>query len=112
MTTILTLYIIIQATPQQKADLKTKHQGSSSIRIGSAIAEEQSAKTSEENLIVKDADKKHILMYHPWGTKSHKGHQYALLHGLLDTGHTVTGVFPEASNIVHDGYTEIVVETR
>ena len=55
---------------------------------------------------------KHILMFHPWGTKSHRGQLNALLEGLLNNGHKVTGVFPNKSNIIREGYTEIVVEDR
>ena len=57
-------------------------------------------------------EKSHILMYHPWGTKSHRGQQNALIVGLLDKGHTVTGIFSEKSDLNHDNYDEIVVETR
>ena len=52
----------------------------------------------------------HILMFHPWNTKSHRIQQSALLEGLLAKGHRVTGVFPQSSSIRHDRYTEIVVE--
>ena len=47
-------------------------------------------------------------MYHPWNTKSHRIQQNSLLHGLLDTGHHVLGVFGQSSDIQHDNYTEIV----
>merc|ERR1719320_1751698 len=52
----------------------------------------------------------HILMFHPWNTKSHRIQQNALLEGFLARGHRVTGVFPQSSSIKHDRYTEIVVE--
>ena len=51
----------------------------------------------------------HILMFHPWNTKSHRIQQNALLEGLLARGHTLTGVFPQGSNIKNERYTEIVV---
>ena len=54
----------------------------------------------------------HILMYHPWGTKSHRGQQNALINGLLERGHTITGVFSDESDLNHENYTEIIVETR
>ena len=54
----------------------------------------------------------HILMYHPWGTKSHRGQQNALINGLLERGYTITGVFSDESNLNHENYTEIIVETR
>ena len=57
-------------------------------------------------------EKKHVLMYHPWGTKSHRGQQNALIYGLLSKGHSVTGIFPEKSNLIHENYTEIVIDTR
>ena len=56
--------------------------------------------------------KSHILMYHPWGTKSHRGQQNALLIGLLSKGHIVTGVFSDESDVRHENYTEIIVKTR
>ena len=52
----------------------------------------------------------HILMFHPWNTKSHRIQQNALLEGFLARGHRVTGVFPQSSNIKNERYTEIVVE--
>ena len=54
----------------------------------------------------------HILMYHPWGTRSLRGQQNALLFGLLDKGHTITGVFSEKSNLKHENYTEIIINSR
>ena len=79
---------------------------------GPAKCEIAKAEADTENKMLQEVNKKHILMYHPWGTKSHRQQQHALLLGLLNAGHTVTGVFPEKSSIIHDGYTEIVVETR
>ena len=60
----------------------------------------------------KSNEKSHILMYHPWGTKSHRGQQNALINGLLDRGHIITGVFADESNLNHENYTEIIIETR
>lgn len=54
----------------------------------------------------------HVLLYHPWNTKSHRMTQNALLQGLLARGHEVTGVFPQHSDIRNENYTEIVVEDR
>ena len=51
----------------------------------------------------------HILMFHPWNTKSWRIQQNALLEGLLARGHRVTGVFPRESSIKNERYTEIVV---
>lgn len=56
------------------------------------------------------ANKKHILMFHPWGTPSHMSQFKPLLKGLLDDGNIVTGLFMKGSNIIHDDYTEIVVK--
>ena len=54
-------------------------------------------------------DSPHILLHFPWNTKSHRILQNTLLLGLLDSGYTVTGVFPQSSDIKHSKYTEIVV---
>jgi len=54
----------------------------------------------------------HVLLYHPWNTKSHRMTQNAILQGLLARGHQVTGVFPQHSDIRNENYTEIVVEDR
>ena len=101
---------------QQTVDLKAQtSQGSGSIKMVSKTGKEQSTpgqtKTVIEHSRVTHKNRMHILMYHPWGAKSHRVQQNALLLGLLNEGHAVTGVFPEKSNIIHDGYTEIVVET-
>ena len=110
----LCLYNIIQGA-QQKTDLKANNLVPSSTEIISENLEPQftkpEPKTVRKNKGLQDENKKHILMYHPWGTKSHRVQQHALLVGLLNAGHTVTGVFPENSNIIHDGYTEIVVDS-
>ena len=67
-------------------------------------------KINDANIL--SENKKHILMFHPWGTKSHRGQQNILLLGLLKQGHSITGVFTEQSDIVHERYTEIVIQTR
>ena len=68
---------------------------------------------SEKNITEKDVDidtnsvvneneileTKHILMYHPWSTRSNMMQQKALLRGILSKGYHVTGVFPHATNI-------------
>ena len=53
-----------------------------------------------------------ILMYHPWGTKSHRGQQRALILGLLQNGHKILGVFADKSDLKHKNYTEVVIDTR
>ena len=63
---------------------------------------------SPSNQII--SPKKHILMFHPWGTRSHKYQLNALLLGLLKSGNAVTGVFAWKTDIVHQQYTEIVVK--
>lgn len=60
---------------------------------------------------IKD-ERKHIMMFFPWSTKSHRGQQIVLLQGLLDKGHTITAIFSGKSGIVHERYTEIIVNTR
>ena len=54
--------------------------------------------------------KKHVLMFHPWGTQSHMGQFKPLIHGLLNSGNMVTAVFVRETKIIHDDYTEIIVE--
>ena len=54
--------------------------------------------------------KKHILMFHPWGTRSHMNQFKPLIIGLLKAGNSITAVFTRETNIVHDDYTEIIVE--
>ena len=85
--------------------------------------EENNYKETEEIIYTEEEDKEnyvkklmdvnpssHILMFHPWNTKSHRIQQNALLSGFLARGHRVTGVFPQESNIMSERYTEIVVE--
>ena len=54
----------------------------------------------------------HVLMYHPWSTRSHRQQNNALLEGLLARGHRVTGVVPQSTEIKNVNYTEIIVEDR
>ena len=54
--------------------------------------------------------KKHILMFHPWGTRSHMNQFTPLILGLLNAGNSITAVFTRETNILHDDYTEIIVE--
>ena len=56
--------------------------------------------------------KKHIVMFHPWGTRSHMNQFGPLITGLLEDGNSITSVFTISTNIVHDDYTEIIVEDR
>ena len=106
---------VIQGVQQTKDLEAQKHQDSGATKIIRKAGEEQftmgQTKTVSEHSEVKQQSSMLILMFHPWGRKSHRGQQNALLLGLLNEGHAVTGVFPEKSNIIHDGYTEIVVET-
>ena len=53
-----------------------------------------------------------ILMFSPWNTRSLRIQQNAILEGLLDRGHRVTGVFPQEYQSKHENYTEIVVNSR
>ena len=73
-------------------------------------AQNENAKESEAKGIV--YDKKHIVMFHPWGTPSHKNQFKPLIIGLLNAGHSITSVFTRPMDIVHDDYTEIIVEDR
>ena len=52
---------------------------------------------------------RHILMFHPWGTRSHMHQLTALLQGLLSSGHQVTAVFARKTEIMHQNYEEIIV---
>ena len=56
--------------------------------------------------------KKHIVMFHPWGTPSHMNQFGPLITGLLEDGNSITSVFTRSANILHDDYTEIIVEDR
>ena len=60
--------------------------------------------------VILSARGSHILMYHPWSTRSHRQQNNALLEGLLAKGHTVTGVLPQGTHVTSLNYTEIVVE--
>ena len=52
---------------------------------------------------------RHILMFHPWGTRSHMHQLTALLLGLLSSGNLVTAVFARKTEIMHQNYEEIIV---
>ena len=54
--------------------------------------------------------KKHIVMFHPWGTPSHKNQFKPLIEGLLKDGNAITSVFTRPMDIVNDDYTEIIVD--
>ena len=73
-------------------------------------AQNEDAKESVAKDIV--YNKKHIVMFHPWGTPSHKNQFKPLIIGLLNAGHSITSVFTRQMDIVHDDYTEIIVEDR
>ena len=81
------------------------------ISFGLGIPEKEEESLIEDVKIQDDHqdDSPHILPHFPWNTKSHRILQNTLLLGLLDSGYTVTGVFPQSSDIKHSKYTEIVV---
>ena len=54
--------------------------------------------------------KNHILMFHPWGTRSHMEQLKVLVKGLLKSGNAVTGVFVWKTGIEHDDYVELLIE--
>ena len=54
--------------------------------------------------------KKHIVMFHPWGTPSHKNQFKPLIEGLLKDGNAITSVFTRPMDIVNDNYIEIIVD--
>ena len=59
-----------------------------------------------------DDIKQHILMFHPWGTPSHKQQLKPLILGLLEAGNEVTAALFFKTEITHQHYTEIVVEDK
>ena len=63
---------------------------------------------SKPNDIIENS--KHILLYHPWTTRSHMMQQTSLLRGLLEKGYHVTAVFPYPTGIDNPRYEEILVE--
>ena len=94
-------------------------EGLGNTRIEDILAETEGTSIGQIEEGVKDIDKAnergrnlHILMYHPWGTKSHRGQQRALILGLLHNGHKILGVFADESDLKHENYTEVVVDTR
>ena len=82
----------------------TKTEGTFTVQKEEGVKGIDKANESGRNL--------HILMYHPWGTKSHRGQQRALILGLLQNGHKILGVFADKSDLKHENYTEVVVDTR
>ena len=97
---ILFVYCVLGAEERKNENL--------SIEINNEIHEVEKIDDTVEQL--GKAKASHILMFHPWNTKSHRIQQNALLEAFLARGHRVTGVFPQSSSIKHDRYTEIVVE--
>ena len=85
-------------------DIPAETKGTSIGQIEEGVKDIGKANESGRNL--------HILMYHPWGTKSHRGQQRALILGLLHNGHKILGVFADESDLKHENYTEVVVDTR
>ena len=65
----------------------------------------------DQKVISKNDDlKKHILMFHPWGTPSHMNQFKPLIQGLLEAGNMVTALFVRETKIAHENYKEIIVE--
>ena len=65
----------------------------------------------DQKVISKNDDpKKHILMFHPWGTPSHMNQFKPLIQGLLEAGNMVTALFVHETKITHENYKEIIVE--
>lgn len=60
----------------------------------------------------KPSRKGHILFFHNAGTRSHLIAMTALAEGLVDHGHKVTSLFYAKSNIMHENYTEILIEDK
>ena len=83
--------------------IPTKTEGTFTVQKEEGVKGIDKANESGRNL--------HILMYHPWGTKSHRGQQRALILGLLQNGHKILGVFADESDLKHENYTEVVVDT-
>ena len=67
-------------------------------------------KTLDSQYEPPEKKKKHVLMFHPWGTQSHMGQFKPLIQGLLSAGNMVTAVFVRETKIIHEDYTEIIVE--
>ena len=69
----------------------------------------------EGHTVLKDIGsrgKGHILFFHAVGTRSHIHVAKALIEGLLNTGHSVTSWFYHSTNIIHENYTELLIEDR
>ena len=79
-------------------------------RTDIVVTEEGEGEKNDVNKLMEGTPSSHILMFHPWNTKSHRIQQNALLSGFLARGHRVTGVFHQGSDIRSERYTEIVVE--
>ena len=66
--------------------------------------------TDEKGILRNGDPKKHILMFHPWGTPSHMNQFKPLIQGLLEAGNMVTALFVRETKITHENYKEIIVE--
>ena len=103
---IFYIFILNYVCALEKDNLKR------SDEIGKSVANSDIA-ASKLNLVddekPADCPKKHILMFHPWGTPSHMHQFKPLILGLLDAGNTVTSVFVRKAQITHRHYTEIIV---
>ena len=56
--------------------------------------------------------KGHILFYHVVGTVSHIHVVKALIEELLNHGHSVTSAFYHPTKIIHENYTEVLIENQ
>ena len=87
---------------------------------GSSLGNETSDAGTGGDLTLQEDDGKHdynnvknrILMFHPWGTRSHMGQLKVLVKGLLESGNAVTGVFVWKTGIEHENYVELLIEDR
>ena len=66
--------------------------------------------TDQKGILGNDDPKKHILMFHPWGTPSHMNQFKPLIKGLLEAGNMVTALFVRETKITHGNFKEIIVE--
>ena len=53
-----------------------------------------------------------ILFFLNAGTRNHVNVMASLAKGLVENGHKVTTVFYSRTNILHENYTEILIEDK
>ena len=68
--------------------------------------------TTKKEISAGLAPKGHVLFFHSMGTLSNIIAMSALAEGLLEHGHKVTTVFYARSKIVHENYTEILIQGK